>query len=109
MLDYGFVVRGIVTNFVPEIFWLTLVPGKNTVKLHYMKKITVFLAAVSLTGCLPAEPPSQELVNERTAYIEHRVTFHKHASGLCFAVLTYDRSMSITNIPCQSGDTVYVK
>lgn len=83
-------------------------PRKNKVKLHYMKKLLA-IVAVCLTGCLPAEPPSEQTVTERDAYVQHRVTFHQHPSGLCFAVMTYDRSLSMTNIPCVSGDTVFVK
>ena len=73
-------------------------------------KNTLFVAlAVMLAGCAPSEPIDAGTHAAREAYVKYQMSFHKHASGLCFAVMTYDRSMSITNIPCQSGDTTFVK
>jgi hypothetical protein len=76
-----------------------------------MKKITLLvLAAVSLTGC---ERAPEQVVQDRVNRVND-MTFVKHPNGLCFAI-TESRSRdgwmiaSATNIPCQSGDTVFVK
>jgi len=76
-----------------------------------MKNIIVIgAAAVSLTAC-KATP--EQIVTERREIVND-MTFVKHTNGLCFAVTTSPTSAgwdvaSVTNIPCQSGDTVFVK
>lgn len=72
-----------------------------------MKLIALSLAVI-LTGCVDG-PVSSSAFATRDARIRARMSFHKHPNGLCFAVVTFDRSMSVTNIPCQSGDTVFVR
>ena len=75
---------------------------------HYAGAAVMLIGAL-LCSCAPTEPPSDGTIEYREAYVKHYMTFHKHPNGLCFAVVNYDRSLSITNIPCISGDTVYVR
>lgn len=38
-----------------------------------------------------------------------KLVFFKHPhSGLCFAIMTYDRSASITNVPCSNVEKLLV-
>jgi starvation-inducible outer membrane lipoprotein len=74
-----------------------------------MKRVLLIACAVMLAGCLTPEQIDQK----RRASINDMV-FVKHANGLCFAVTsspTYAgwQVASVTNIPCQSGDTVFVR
>jgi starvation-inducible outer membrane lipoprotein len=73
-------------------------------------RVFLVLAMAVMTGC--ARTPD-EVVRTRVERVTD-MTFVKHQNGLCFAI-TESRShggwpiASVTNIPCQSGDTVFVR
>lgn len=74
-----------------------------------MRRVLAVLACVVLVGCGSRQPSSFDARADI-----NKLMFVKHPSGLCFGVLysvAYGGHMvrTITNIPCQSGDTVYVK
>lgn len=75
--------------------------------------IAIVIAAVSLTGCRPTEEAVVKAQSSELSYPMGRITLHKHPSGLCFAALSDNglgsTARSITNIPCVSGDTVFVR
>lgn len=74
-----------------------------------MKYLLMALVTIALAGCgNPSTNQMKQLQQDREWYME-RVTFHKHPSGLCFAMYVGGHAVSISNIPCVSGDTVFVK
>ena len=82
-----------------------------------MKNILIILAAVTLAGCGSPEQIMADRDNRIKAGRDNRISemsFVKHPNGLCFAI-TESRSRdgwmiaSVTNIPCISGDTVFVR
>lgn len=70
-----------------------------------MKRFAVAFA-VMLAGC--ARTPEED--RHSAQFVLEDMVFVKHANGLCFAV-AYPRTQwtVYTNIPCISGDTVFVK
>ena len=72
-----------------------------------MRKITTWIMIVVgitvMSACDDAGTANQAVMDN--------ITFHKHANGLCFAVWqpTTMHRAGLANIPCQSGDTVFVR